>query len=225
MKNINDEQIESMWKDIENSYLKLNILMAGKSGVGKTSLVNTIIGEEVGQVAKDGTPCTKSNSSELLWSSDMGDVCFTDVPGFGEADSPLINGIDYEENIRQLGKKAHILLLVINCADKALEKEEKFLEQWKKDPMLSKIPVLIVINKIDMMKPVREWDPQKLNLQHPSTEKEKQIISFIEYVSNLSIFSEYAYAGHIFPVCAGENWGEDTYGMDKLKTAINSNHA
>jgi len=72
------------------------------------------------------------------------------------------------------------------------------------------------------MKPIREWNPEKLNLVHPSTEKERQIKSFIDYVSNLTAFNEYAYAGHIFPVCAGEECGKDTYGIQALKEAINA---
>lgn len=170
--------------------IKLNILMAGKTGVGKTSLVNALIGEEVEQVAKDGKPCTRVNSNDLLRETDAGNICFTDVPGFGEANSLTMNGISYEENIRQLGKSAHILLLVISCSDKALEKEEKFLKAWKADSKLSKIPVLIVINKIDTMKPVREWNPAQLNLKNPATEKERQIKSFIQYVSDFPASSK-----------------------------------
>lgn len=223
MRDTKEIQVEKMWKDIENSYLKLNILMAGKTGVGKTSLVNAIIGEEVGQVAKDGKPATRKNNSDLLWSTDMGDIRFTDVPGFGEASAPTLNGVDYEENICNLGKTAHILLLVISCSDKALEKEKEFLEKWKQDPDLAKVPVFIVINKIDSMKPIREWNPETLNLKHPTTEKEIQIKSFIDYVSGLPTFKEYAYLGHVYPVCAGEEWGKDTYGIDVLKQAINNN--
>ena len=221
MTNDEDYQVEKIWKDIENSYLKLNILMAGKTGVGKTSLVNAIVGSEVGKVARNGEPCTRINNNDISWETDTGDICFTDVPGFGEANSPTINGVSYEENIRRLGKQSHILLLVISCSDKALQKEEEFLKTWKKDSELSKIPVFIVINKIDTMKPVREWNPAQVNLQNPKTEKDRQIKSFIDYVSDLPIFSEYAYAGHIFPICAGGNWGEETYGIQALKQAIN----
>lgn len=221
MKNNEDYEVEKMWKDIEDSSIKLNILMAGKTGVGKTTLVNAIVGSEVGTVAKNGKPSTKLNNNNISWETDTGDICFTDVPGFGEANKPTIDGVSYEENIRRLGKQAHILLLVISCSDKALEKEEEFLKTWKKDSELSKIPVFIVINKIDTMKPIREWDPEQINLQNPKTEKERQIKSFIDYVSDLPTFSEYAYARHIFPICAGENWGEETYGIPELKQAIN----
>lgn len=221
MKNVDESQVEKMWKEIESSSLKLNILMAGKTGVGKTSLVNAIIGKEVGLVAKDGEPCTRINSGYLPWETDSGNICFTDVPGFGEANAPTIDGLSYEENVRRLGREANVLLLVINCSDKALEKEEEFLRNWKKDPELSKVPVIVAINKIDAMKPIREWDPKKLNILHPSTEKERQIKSFVDYVSGLPAFNEYAYAGRIFPVCAGEEWGKDTYGIQDLKEAIN----
>lgn len=221
MKDIDASQIEKMWKEIESSNLKLNILMAGKTGVGKTSLVNAIIGKEVGMVAKDGKPCTRENNGYLPWETDSGNICFTDVPGFGEANAPTIDGLSYEENVRRLGREANILLLVISCSDKALEKEEEFLSNWKKDPELSKVPIIVAINKIDAMKPIREWEPQRLNILHPSTEKERQIKSFVDYVSRLPAFNEYAYAGHIFPVCAGEEWGKDTYGIEDLKKAIN----
>ena len=156
MTNIQDIQMEKIWNDIEASSLKLNILMAGKTGVGKTSLVNAITGEEVGQVSKNGEPCTRMNSENILWKADSGDVCFMDVPGFGEANAPTIDGLNYDENVRRLGRKANVLLLVISCSDKALEKEEQFLMEWKKDSELSKVPVFIVINKIDSMKPIRE---------------------------------------------------------------------
>ena len=61
-----------------------------------------------------------------------------------------------------------------------------------------------------------------MDLLHPSAEKAWQIKSFIDYVSSLPAFIEYAYAGHIFPVCAGEEWGKDTYGIQALRESINA---
>lgn len=95
-------------------------------------------------MARDGRPSTQKNNSDLLWSTDMGDIRFTDVPGFGETCAPTLNGVDYEENIRNLGKNAHILLLVISCSDKALEKEKEFLGRWKKTLILRKFPYLLL---------------------------------------------------------------------------------
>ena len=216
------EQVEKMWADIEKNCLKLKILMGGKTGVGKSSIINVLIGSEVSKVSSDGRPCTKANE-ELLWSTDMGDISITDVPGLGEANAPTINGFDYEENIKLLAKDAHVLLLVLKCDDKALELEEKFLQNWSNDDKLSKIPVFIAINQIDKMKPSKIWDPKNLDLNNPTTEKEKQIRSYVDYVSSLPIFCEYGYAKHIFPVSAGEYDGDQTYGIDRLGNAINKN--
>jgi len=105
--------------------------------------VNAIIGEEVGMVAEDGKPCTRVANGNLLWETDSGDICFTDVPGFGEASAPTIDGLSYDENVRRLGREANVLLLVMSCSDKALEKEEEFLMKWKKDSELSKVPVFV----------------------------------------------------------------------------------
>lgn len=215
-----DEMFDALWKKAQKESLKLKIVMAGKTGVGKTSLVNSIIGKNLGKVAEDAGPCTRENKEETFWLNDMGELIITDVPGFGEAGTHLVGGMDYEENVRHIAKDAHILLMVLSCTDKALEKEEEFLKKWKSDPQLSRIPVLIAVNKIDMAKPSKIWDPDNLNLEHPTTEKERQIKSYIDYVSGLDAFNEYAYAGRIFPVCAGESWGDQTYGIENLQKAI-----
>ena len=136
MSELNLEEIDKMWDDVENNCLKLKIVMGGKTGVGKTSTINAVIGVEVGEVS-DAKPGTKKNQ-ELVWPTDSGDMIIIDVPGFGEANSPEINNIDYQENIRVLAKDAHLFVLVLKCDDRALELEEKFLKKWQSDSDLKK---------------------------------------------------------------------------------------
>lgn len=194
--------------------------MGGKTGVGKSSVINAVIGDEVSKVAQDGLPCTKKNE-DLVWPTDAGDLIVTDVPGFGEANSPEIDSIDYQENIRKLARKSHLFILVINCNDKALKLEEEFLSYWHEDDTLQSVPLLIVVNQIDKMKPSREWDPGSLNLDNPKTKKEMNIRGYIDYLSSIPVFSSYAYKKHIFPVSAGEIKGDVTFGIKELKAGIN----
>lgn len=218
--NQHEKDIELMWHDIENSCLKLKILMGGKTGVGKSSVINALIGKEISKISNDGKPCTKVNE-ELIWSTDTADIAITDVPGFGEANSPLLDGIDYKENIKELAKNANIFLLVLKCGDNALELEEKFLIEWKNDAHLNQIPILIVINQIDKMKPSKIWEPEKLNLINPTTQKEINISGYIEYVSSIPSFSEFSYSNRLFPISVGEYVGDITYGIESLRQGLN----
>lgn len=219
---IDEAQINKMWSQIKSEGLKLTVVMAGKTGSGKTSLMNAIFQSQVGKVAQDGLPCTKKNI-ENIWKSDFGDVVIIDVPGFGEANSPQINGLDYQENIHEKGKSAHLMLLVLKCDDKALELEERFLKVWQADDRLKKVPVFIAINQIDKMKPVREWNPDSINLVQPKSQKEISIKSYIDYVADLPVFRPYARSGHIFPTCAGESLDDEMYGIVDLRDSL-KNH-
>jgi small GTP-binding protein len=220
--NVNDdEKISRIWDEIEEKCGRLKILMGGKTGVGKSSIINSLVESEISKVSDDGRPCTKKNE-EIIWSTDVGEMAIIDVPGFGEANSPKIDSLDYQENIRCLATDAHLMLMVLKCDDKALELEEKFLTIWQSDPSLKKIPLIIVVNQIDKAKPVREWNPNNFNLSNPTSPKEIYIKSYLDYVSSLPVFSLYSYGKSIFPVSAGETIKDEKYGFDVLRNAINS---
>lgn len=212
-----EDRITKMLKMVNESTIKFKFVMAGKAGVGKSSVINAILESPACEVAQDARPCTKKNE-EVIWNTDIGEVRIVDVPGFGEANAPLINGDDYIQNIRLLSEDAHILLLVLKCDDKALRFEQNFYKMWVKDEQLSKIPVVIVVNQIDKIKPTRDWDPLNLSLKNPTTQKEKNICDYIKYVAG--IFERHP--SDIVPVCAGESLEDTLYGIDNLKEKINS---
>ncbi|WP_298552874.1 GTPase [uncultured Parabacteroides sp.] len=217
---LDEKKMDELWKNVNKSTPKLKIVMAGKTGVGKSSVINAITDYYLCPVAEDAKPCTKKNE-EIIFATEMGDMIIVDVPGFGEANSPNIDNMDYMENINKIASDAHLLIMVLACNDKALELEEKFLNKWNAEKLLSNIPVLIVINKIDCAKPSKEPLPPKLNLDNPSSAKEAFIKSYLDYLSTIPVFSQYKYAKLIFPFCAGEFQSDPKYGVDNIKKAIN----
>lgn len=222
--------IKEMWSKVQEllgEQIKPRLLVGGKTGVGKSSLLNAILGKDVYEV---GVIPTTKNNDEQIWESKGGDIVVIDVPGFGEANAPEFTAEtfkgsykgSYEENIKRLAElDAHVFLLILKCDDRALEKEEKFIENWNSNEILQSIPKIMVCNQIDKMKPTREWDPKSLNLKTPVTEKEKNIRQFIDYISSLPKFRSISDKNRIVPVSAGESFNDPLqYGIEDLKNKI-----
>ncbi|MFW6311461.1 MAG: hypothetical protein ACOC1K_04415, partial [Nanoarchaeota archaeon] len=77
------------------------------------------------------------------------------------------------------------------------------------------------MNQIDKINPVRDWEPQNLNLKTPKTKKEKNIRKYIDYVSSLNCFSHLSFEDKIIPVSAGEEAKDPyQYGIEDLRNKI-----
>ena len=189
------ERIKQLWEKVEDimgKQINPRVLVAGKTGAGKSSVLNALLGRLVFETGV--IPTTKANSEEL-WESRAGSLVVVDVPGLGEADAKkMSDDSTYEENLARLAQlDAHLLLMILKCDDRALSVETDYFRRWSDHPVLSTLPTLLVINQIDKMKPVRDWSPASLNLTTPRTEKERNIREYVDYVSGLKIFSPVRY--------------------------------
>lgn len=207
-----NENFQHIWQYFNDRNIAPRIILAGKTGVGKSSIINALLGEEVCEI---GVIPTTKDEQEITWATPQGEMLIVDFPGFGEAEKAAET---YDQNIQDIAaSKGHLLLLVIKADDRALEEESLFLEKWQK-ANIDQIPTLIVVNQIDKMKPTRDWEPQTLNLDLPSTEKETNITTYLRYVSSLTNFSHLP----LIPLSAGE-FSEDEanqYGVSQLIEAI-----
>jgi small GTP-binding protein len=214
-------EVENIINDLEEEIKKPKILVAGKTGVGKSSVLNALGKGDFFEVGV--TPTTKNNEEDIWKTKNGEDIVVVDVPGFGEADEPKINNESYEQNIINKVKnlEGHILLLVIKADDRALEKESNFLKEWYSDDVVKNMPVIVVVNQIDKITPVRDWNPDTLNLKTPVSKKEKNIRTYLDYVSSLNYFNNLSAENKLLPVSAGESFDDQNkYGIENLRNKI-----
>jgi len=138
-----NEEFEKLKKEIQ----KPNILVAGATGVGKSSLINMVFGEDVATVGT-GYPVTSKIS---VYESEKTDVRIFDSKGYevgNKGDKEFINDvINLAKSTVNPRETIHIVWYCISCSnsrvtDYDLEAIKNFIS--------ANIPVAIVLTKADL---------------------------------------------------------------------------
>lgn len=151
----------------------LRILVAGKSGGGKSSLINALA-EEV-QAATDALPQTKTFTGYDVQREGMPPVVLIDSPGLQRA-----------EDQRALVEKAAACDLVVWVAaadrpDREIDRAglEAIRAHFVAHPERPAPSVVVVLTNIDRLRPFQEWDPP-YNVAEPDRPKAQSIRDAID---------------------------------------------
>ncbi|BAZ91630.1 GTP-binding protein HSR1-related protein [Raphidiopsis curvata NIES-932] len=129
---------------------RLNILIAGRNGAGKSSVINTIFASEIAKV--DVLPSTDKITT-YNWQTESGEIVeLCDTPGYEQ-----VNRQDFRNLVMDYGKKADLLLLVSPALDPALQVDVDFLEDMQNQ--VTDLPIIAVVTQVDKLRPIREWQP------------------------------------------------------------------
>ncbi len=149
----------------------LNLLLIGRTGAGKSSLINTLFTSPKAIV--DALPST-DQVQNYQWETPLGDrLQLWDTPGYEQ-----VNGSAFADQVLTHAKTCDALLLVTPALDPALQMDLDFLKS------LPKLPTIVIVTQVDRLRPIREWDPP-YDWRSGSRPKETSIREAIDYRAQL----------------------------------------
>ena len=120
------------------------VAIAGRPNAGKSTLTNYLVGEKIAIVSDK--PQTTRNRIQTVYTSEEGQIVFVDTPGIHKAKNKLG---EYMVNIAERSlNEVDVVLWLVEPSNFIGAGEKHIIEQLKK----VKTPVILVINKIDMVK-------------------------------------------------------------------------
>lgn len=169
-----DSSLGEEVRDLQEQMKSGFVALIGRPNVGKSTLMNRLIGQKIAITSP--RPQTTRNRIQTVYTEERGQIVFVDTPGIHKAKNKLG---DYMMNIAsQSMRNVDVILWLVEPSDMIGEGEQHIIRQLKN----IKIPVILVINKID-------------------TVKKPELLKFIDAYRRVYDFSE------IIPVSAltGEN--------------------
>ena len=127
-----------------NNYKSGFVTLIGRPNVGKSTLMNRLIGQKI--AITSNKPQTTRNRIQTVYTCDEGQIIFLDTPGIHKAKNKLG---EYMVNIAERSlNEVDVVLWLVEPSNFIGAGEKHIIEQLKK----VKTPVILVINKIDMVK-------------------------------------------------------------------------
>ena len=168
------------------------IAIVGKPNVGKSSLLNKMLGAKVAIVSSK--PQTTRTKIMGVLTLDETQLVFTDTPGFHKPHNKLGEYMNNAVGDSIGGTDA--ALFVVEPHGELNEKELELVKKFKQE----KLPVILAINKIDMVK------------------EKKELLSRILYLTKMYDFEA------VVPVSATEGEGVDELIDEMKKLSVESPH-
>jgi GTP-binding protein Era len=117
------------------------VTIIGRPNVGKSTLMNNIIGEKIAIMSNK--PQTTRNRIQSILTREQYQIIFIDTPGIHKAKNKL--GEFMAKSVETTLNEVDMILMLVEPVDRVLEADRYVIEQIKN----IKTPVTLVINKMD----------------------------------------------------------------------------
>ena len=129
---------------MDNEFKSGFVSIIGRPNVGKSTLLNTIVGEKIAIISDK--PQTTRNKILAIYNTDNCQIIFNDTPGIHKPRTKLSEYMVKVANDSM--KEMDVVLFVVDATLPASETEREIAANLKS----LKVPAILVINKVDLVK-------------------------------------------------------------------------
>jgi small GTP-binding protein len=159
---LGDKELKALMEGVD-AHRPPRIFLIGRTGVGKSSLINALCNAYVAEVS-DVQSCTETTKKYQCKDGDRVLMDILDTRGIGESESLDEKSTAEEMLLEQIDEfSPDVAILMLNCTHRdAVDEDVEFLKKLakiysKKNNM--RLPIIVVVNKCDEMAPARLKNP------------------------------------------------------------------